>query len=312
MLSYIWHNWFLIAFIAPFLWALVNIIDVYFAKEVYQDEYDGAIVSGFFQVIPWLLVPFIGLAIPGINIVMLAILGGLFFCAAMFFYFKAIFTTGDVSLLQIFWNLTALVVPVITFFVLSERLSNFQYAGILTTFAGATLLSFHRGIRENNFKRFLVLMSGAILFLSFSMVTADIVYSRTDFFSGFLFFALGYFIGSLFILNINKKKSTKYLYRLCKEYFVWFFVIEAINLAAIIFSQRAISISPSVSFVAVIESFIPAFILLLSLSMLVILSILPFKKQKVIKLIYQDQIAGSTHKIAAILIMAYGIYLISS
>src|SRR4030043_386404 len=101
MTQSIWNNWLLIAFIAPFLWALVNLIDVYFAKEGYRDAYDGAIVSGFFQVIPWLLVPFIGLSIPGINIIMLAILAGLFFCASMFFYFKAIFTTGDVSLLQI-------------------------------------------------------------------------------------------------------------------------------------------------------------------------------------------------------------------
>jgi drug/metabolite transporter (DMT)-like permease len=307
-----WNNWLIIAFIAPFLWALVNIIDAYFAKEIYQDEYDGAIVSGFFQVIPWLAVPFIGLSLPEMNTLLLAVLGGLFFCVSMFFYFKAIYASGDVSLIQIFWNLTAIIVPILTFFILKERLSGFQYIGILTTFIGAALLSLHRGIHGNNFKRFLVVMSGAIFFLSLSMVVEDIVYSKTEFFSGFLFFALGYFIGSLIIFNINKKKSTKYLYKLCKKYSVWFFVIEAINLAAIIFSQRAISISPSVSFVAVIESFVPAFILLLSILFLVIFSFKPFRKQVIIRSIYRDQIAGSLYKIVAILIMTFGIFLISS
>lgn len=311
MTQNLWNNWLLISFVAPFLWALVNLIDVYFSKEVYQDEYDGAIVSGFFQVVPWLTVPFVGVIFPDAGTMLLAIAGGLFFCAAMFFYFKAIFATWDASLLQIFWNLTAILVPILTFFILREKLTNFQYLGILTTFIGATLLSFHRGIRRNNFKRFLLIMSGAIFFLSISMIVQDVVYSKTEFFGGLLFFALGYFIGSLFILNINKKKSAKYLFLLSRKYFFWFVGIESINLAAIIFSQRAISISPSVSFVAVIESFVPAFILLLSLVIFVAFSLFPFGNKSTIRLIYKEQIVGMVSKIAAVLIMAFGIYLLN-
>ncbi len=307
----LWNNWLIIAFLAPMLWALVNLIDVYFVKDIYQDEYDGAIISGFFQIAPWLLVPFLGLSMPDRSTTILALLGGLLFSAAMLFYFKALFITGDVSLIQIFWNLTAILVPILAFIFLKERLSGLQYTGIITTFLGATLLSLSGNIRRNNFSRFLIIISGAIVLLSLSMVVQEHVYQKTEFISGLLFFALGYFIGSLIILNFTKSKSVSYLYQLSKKYFFWFFLIESINLGAIIFSQRAISISPSVSFVAVIESFVPAFVIFFSVLLLLSYPAYSFGKKKVIKIIYREQFTGLPLKTVSIATMAFGIYLIS-
>jgi hypothetical protein len=51
-------NWLLVAFLAPFFWALVNIVDVYFVDGIYKDDIDGIIIFGLFQIIPSILLPF--------------------------------------------------------------------------------------------------------------------------------------------------------------------------------------------------------------------------------------------------------------
>ena len=50
-------SWIAIAFIAPALWALVALLDTYFIDGIYRDATDGAIISGLFQGLPWVLVP---------------------------------------------------------------------------------------------------------------------------------------------------------------------------------------------------------------------------------------------------------------
>ena len=80
------ETWFLVALIAPFLWAIVAIIDTYFVDGVYEDEYDGTIISGGFQSLPWLLVLFgvVDFTFPGFELASLALLAGGFFFFSFF------------------------------------------------------------------------------------------------------------------------------------------------------------------------------------------------------------------------------------
>lgn len=64
LVSSISSKWLFMAFAAPMLWALVNIIDVYFCKEVYRDDFTATAISQIFQIIPWIAVPWIGFTLP--------------------------------------------------------------------------------------------------------------------------------------------------------------------------------------------------------------------------------------------------------
>lgn len=311
-IGFIWNNWFLLAFVAPLFWALVNIIDLILVNKVYEDEYDGAIVTGFFQIIPWLLVPFLGFSIPAGEIALLAMLGGMLYCASMFFYFRALFATNDASLILVIWNLTALVVPILAFLILQERLSLIHYAGIIITFMGVLFLTLNKKVGRGNIKKVAAIMSWAVLFFSLSMVIQDSVYSNTTFWSGFLFFSLGNILGSIIIFGLRKKETLGHIFSLNKRYFGWFLATELVTLTGVVSSQRTIDLSPSVSYVAAIESIQPAFIMILSAVIFAAFAILSLRNKEMMKKIYDEQLVGSGAKIIAIIIMVVGIYLINS
>lgn len=310
----IWNNWLLIAFVAPFLWALVNIIDVYFVESVYEDEYDGAMISGIFQIAPWLLVPFgmISFTLPATEAGLLAFFGGSLFLFSFFFYFRALFSKNDVALIQVLWSLSVPLVPFLAWLFIGERLALLQYMGIVIAFIGAICLSLDPKIRSNGFAATARIMVLAIFLLSLSMVIEARAYTLAgDFWSIFLLFSLGAAITGTGLSFFDKKGYTdrlQHIAGLSRKYFLVFFLAETLALLGTLTSQRAIDLSPAVSFVAVIESLVPAFVLGISF----LLSVMLFEKnRKLARRLYRDQLVGIRMKMVSIAIIAFGIYLIA-
>ncbi len=311
-MNHILNNWLFVAFLAPFFWSLVNIIDLYFVEEIYDNEYDGTVMTGLAQIIPWFTLPFIGLVVPDLRSVIMATLGGFFLVTAYFFYFKALFSTGDAALIQIIWNTVGIFVPILAFLFLQEKLSVVQYLGIGVTFIGAMYISFNNKFQGGNTRKIIPIMAGAIIFLSLSMIFTRDVYSRTSFHSGIMFFSLGSILAGIFFYFLRiRKHGTGNLINIGKKYYIWFLLVESLTMLGIIASQRAINISPAVSFVAAIESIQPAFIIIVSAVFFSFLSLCSYKKKDIIKRIYNDQLVGIYAKIFAIIIMAVGIYMIN-
>lgn len=305
-------NWLFMAFAAPAIWALVNIIDVYFSKEVFQDEYDAVIITGAFGILPWILTPIFGFSFPEVNITLLALGGGICFLLSYWFYFRALFVIGDTALIQVLWNTTAIVVPVLAFFLIKEKLSEIQYIGIVVTFEGLMTLSVVGGSTRENMTKILPSMIGAIIFFSLSLIAQEKVYTQTTFWNGLLVFTLGIFFGSvLFLIARTIQGKTFHLIKMNKYYIRWFLGTEIINVVGIVCSQRAISLAPAISFVAVIESLMPAFIILESIVILLFLKIFSRNGHEIMERIHQEQTAGFRAKALAIAIMATGIYLIN-
>ncbi|MFZ1626659.1 MAG: hypothetical protein WAT81_02530 [Candidatus Moraniibacteriota bacterium] len=315
LIEYLWSHWLLVAFLAPFSWALVNIIDVYFVEDVYEDEWDGIIISSLFQFLPWLL-PIFGLVsfvYPGLGTASLAFIGGGFLTLAFFFYFKTLFTSNDVVVIGALWNLSVPLVPFLAWLLIDEQLTSKNYAGVLLAFIGATIFVFHEKIKTRNFGKVAVIMSGAIFFISLSMVTQTVVYRSIgeDFWTGFLLFSTGSTMTGIVLMYFDRKSiqyRVSHLYEICRKYYFVFFLAESLNLIAVLSSQRAIHLSPAVSFVAVIESAVPIFALLLSL--LAVFFFVWIDKSKAQR-IYRDQLVGFKTKLLACCIIAVGIYLIS-
>jgi drug/metabolite transporter (DMT)-like permease len=312
MINYILNHWLIIAFIAPFFWALVNIIDVYFVEEIYENEYDGTVITGLSQIIPWLIVPYTGLVIPEAKIIILAMLAGFCLVTAYFFYFKTLFITSDATLIQILWNILAILVPILAFLFLREKLTFIQYSGIIVTFLGAMYLTMDENIKEKNMWKVVSIMIGAIIFFSLMMIFTRVVYENTSFLGGIMFFSLGAIMAGLFFYILRIKKHGKgNLVNIGKKYFIWFLLAEGLTLAGIMTSQRAIDISPAVSFVAVVESIQPAFIIISSGIIYLLLKNYSVVNKETIKRIYNDQLTGIASKVFAIIIMAIGIFMIN-
>jgi len=320
------NHWLLLSFCAPALWALVNIIDVYFVKEIYTDEWDGTIISGLFQIIPWcFFITFVNFgdsfsllfSSPGSfapdRLVWFAIVGGFLFVASFFFYFKALFKNIDVALAQIIWSLPIVFVPLISYVIGTEVLGWNKYVGIAVTLLGLIVLSLSGYIRQNINIKYLFVMMMAVIIFSLSMIFEDAAYTRIDslgygndgFWFVFAMFSLGAVLAGVFFAMIKKRNP----WSLIKKYWKVFVLAEGISFIGTLTSQRSIDIAPAVSYVATTETFVPVFVMVFS-GIIVLWLFLFRKKLSLAREIYSEQIKGFWIKLLSTLIMALGVYII--
>lgn len=306
--------WFLMALLSPLLWALVAIIDNHFVHGVYEDEYDGMVVSGVFQLLPWLLVPLgvVEFILPNVEMATLAFLAGGLFILAFLCYFRTLFVHNDSALAEIFWNLSVVVVPFFAWLLVGEVLKGVHYAGIGVAFLGTLLFNFDGGVKRVGFLRVAFPMMGAVIFLSLSMVLSRQVYEalKPDFWSVFLIFSLGATITSFVALTIMRKnvfEKVKKIITLSKKYFLYFCLAEGLSLGSTITSQKAISLAPAVSFVSVLESLVPGFVMIFSLFLIQIMKIMKVSGTNVD--VYKRQLSGAGIKIFALVLVVIGIYI---
>ena len=323
-IDFVVNNWLLVAFMAPLFWSLVNIIDVYFVGSIYKDEMEGVIISGVFQIIPWaIIILAAGVDLPsliskafwdGLGVTMLfSLVGGIFFLVSFYFYFKALFKKNDAPMLQVLWNLTVVVVPLLAFLIFNEVLPFRSYAGLLAVILGATMLSLNPGTRLAFSGGYLRIMAGAIFFMSLSMIFEEGAYNQLGatlgpqgFWLGFSGFCWGALVVAILFLLISRRNVG----HLIHDYWKVFLLSEGIYFLGNLASQRALDISPSPSYVAAIEPFVSVFVLVYSLLIINFLSGFWPARAEEIKEIYLGQVTGMGTKILATLIMAAGIYLI--
>lgn len=298
------------------LWALVSLIDIYFINGVYENEFDGTIISGIFQLAPWVLIPWLGFDLPDKRVATMAIAGGFLYSVSTFFYFKALFVSGDAVATELLWNLSIPIVPFLSFIFIGEHLSAIHYVGIGISFIGASLLSFDDKIRTKKVRGLPLIMIGAVIFLALSMIIEESVYKKTDFWPGFLLFSLGAFIGGVFFwafrMITGYGAGKKSLFRLSKQYFWTFLFAETLAVCGVVFLQRALAVSPSASFVTIIGAFQPAFILVFSVLIVQANAALRKKNDdRLIHRIYTEQLTGARTKLFALGIMTIGVWLVS-
>lgn len=311
-MEFFWDNWFLLALCAPALWALVNIIDVYFVEDIYERPLDGIILSGLFQIVPWVAVPLgiLEFYMLPVASMLLFLLGGFLYMAAFYFYFKALFQKNDAPLVQVLWTLSLPLVPIFSWIVFGEQLLLIQYAGIFITFLGGFFLSLDSTIRSDRFWLVAKIMILANVSLAASMVIQSYAYEvvgENGFWSGYLLFSLGAFLVAPLVWIMSDRHLR--VFRLARRYWLIFLLSEGLATLGFLASQRALSLSISPSFVAVLETLIPAFVMVFSILTAFFLRIFHFRSLK-IQALYQEQFRGILVKSISIGIIAFGIYLL--
>lgn len=308
-------QWLAVAFIAPILWAIVSVIDNYFVEDIYEDEFDGILISAFFQLLPWL---FVALGIVNLSIVWpavpWAIGSGFLFLASLFFYFRGLFRVNDSALMQILWSLSVPIVPFLAWILLREQLKLLHYLGMMIAFLGVLLFNFdiQKGAKER-LAKVAFSMTWAVVFMASSMVFGRKAFVLSDSLeTNFLFFCAGAVLILILSPLFDSKKPLKRLSRiwiLTKKYYPIFIVAESLSVIATLFSQWATKIAPAVSFIALIESLVPVFVVVLSLMLVVLVR---FRKNDALQRIYQEQLTHMGVKVVATIIIAIGIFSVAS
>ena len=275
----------------------------------------GTLISGAFQIFPWIFVA-LGLLrfnTPPAAAVVHAFAGGAMFLASFFFYFRALFRYTDAPMIHILWNMAVLVVPVMAWVLLDERLLPVHYLGIALAFLGSSLFAVREGLLRQGFLRVAWTMVWAVLLLSASMVLQKEAYQYApgQFLDVYLIFSLGVVAAAAAMAAFNPKSAAARFRRFAGfkgRYITLLLGAEGVSFVGTVFSQRAIDLSPSPSFVAAIESSVPVFILLLSLPLAGVFARCGDERASTM---FRNQMFGWRQKAVAISLLSSGIYCIA-
>lgn len=302
------QTWILVAFIAPLLWAFVVLLDIYFTQKAYTEATEGTIISGLYQGIVLLAIPFVGYSWP--NSGWLFFVSGMLFLFACHWYLRSLVIGGDGPIAQIIFNLCIILVPVFAWAISGEELHLVQYAGIALAFLGGFVLSWDGKIVERHLGRIVKNMLPAVVALSLSMALQKEGFNGApDFFPGFFTFSFGVVFGAFVAFSMHRKKRdlAHRLVDLTKRYWHSFLLGETLSVIAIFSSSYAISLAPSISFIIVIESLVPVFVMIFSI--LLARLFLSLKRPEY-RALYEEQMTGVLGKVGATAIIAIAIYLV--
>ena len=305
-----WHSWIIVALAVPIFYALDSVLDVFFVgRKIFRDPVHATVLTGLFSI--FYLIGLIAMHeqiyLPELNILIISIANGMFYIAHIFFYFKVLFKLNDASNLECFLGFSVILVPALAFLFLGEKLTSFQYLGIGISLIGVIWL-FIISVAKNTIKESFLTMSYTVTILSITYVIQDNIYQQINFYTGLMLFLLGQFLASLLIWKLyNCRISIKETYK----FGPLFLVSQMLGVAAVIFSQRAISISPSVTLVVAIESTTPLFIMLFSFLAILVLTIFSGKKCFSIP-IFRLQLNKLAYKLFAFCCLLIGVILTSS
>ncbi|MBK9520227.1 MAG: hypothetical protein IPO13_01035 [Rhodocyclaceae bacterium] len=310
-----WNLWLPIAFVAPVIWAVECLVDLYFVHDIYRDEWDATVISGVFMLIPW-LIPVFGILpfnpLPT-HVMYLAFLGGALFLGSYLFYFRSLFRFADSPLILMLWETQILAVPFLTWLWFDEQLLPMHYVGIGLAFVGSLLFGAREGLLRDGLLRVAGTMVWAVLLFAASMVLQKEAYRNADgrFFDVYLMFSLGGAVLSVIIVLVRPKTTMERVRRLGQfnsTILTLLVLSEIVSCGVIVFSQRAIALAPSASFVSAIESSVPAFIMLFSL---LLAHALRRTRHEKITALFRQQMIGWQEKLLAMLLMSVGIYCIA-
>ena len=243
----------------------------------------------------------------------LALCGGAFFLGSYFFYFRALFRFADSPLILVLWETQVVVVPFLAWLCFNERLLPVHYLGIGLAFISCILFAARGSMLRQGFSRVAGTMLWAVLLFAGSMVAQKEAYRIADgrFFDVFLVFSLG---GVLLAVSISLFRPTITLARFrrlsqFKSSILCLLVLgEIVSCGVLVFSQRAIHLAPSASFVSAIESSVVAFTMLFSVSLAAIFGRTRYAK---ITTMFHQQTHGWKEKLVAMALMSTGIYCIA-
>ncbi len=259
-----WDNWVMMSILAASAWAASCVLDVCFvSRGIYRRPWDGPTVAGLFCVVPVVIVPMTGRLDFSVepNVLVVAFLSGLVFLAHVYSYFKALFLLNDAVNAEIVNNLCVLIVPVLAFFLLGERLGILHYVSICIGAGAVILLMMSQTFRLQH--RVVLYLGISVSSISLMMVMQAWVLQHLGYASTVWIFCFASFATVGLTIAVAPGQS-KNLLASAKSFGLAFVGVQLLELGGTLGSQRATDVGPSVSLVALLECAVPVLIMVFS------------------------------------------------
>lgn len=257
-------SWIYLALLAPFLYAIVNLLDDNLLHHVYESPSFAAVSAGLWGGIPLLSIFFVRVhGLPPEDVVSM-IIAGLLTTGFYYFYFKALTTEFPAVVIAMF-GLAPAFLPFIARFTVGEHLEAQEIVGFSIVLFGSLALAV-TDAKKFKFSTALVPVLIAIVFMDAAALISKNVYEHANFLSAYVYLALGMALGGLGFLIIMFAENRQTFLRTKRtivRLLPLFIAAELVGVAAEITLNLAIARGP-VSLVKVIENIQPLFVLVIA------------------------------------------------
>src|SRR3989344_1494482 len=296
-------SWFYLALLAPFLYAIVVLIDDNLLRSIYKGPYLAAASSGIFGAMPLISLLFVDWTPITTQQTILMLLAGFLTAVYYFFYFKSLDVESP-SIVIAMLGLVPATLPILAYLFLSEKLTVAQIVGFTIVLNDSLLLAMSE-VKKFKFSAALLPVVVVVTILDITSLLTKYVYDRTSFYSAFMCYSMGLGVGGIYFALImffdNIKHDLSVFKKSIHKLFVIFILVELIAVAAEFTSNLAIS-RGAVSLVRVVEGIQPMYMLLIAL-LLYPLSPKHFREAK------EGQLAK---KFTLMIIITIGLFIIGS
>ena len=259
-------EWVVFALLAALLWAVESVTDKILISKFIKDEYVMTIVWAFLQLLVIFVLLFHSLNISNIFMVFLAIVGGVISMFAAVPYFKAL-KLEEASRVIPLIHFSPLIVLVLSFVFLGERLSSYQMVAFFLILIGGFLLSLRNIKGVFTLKRAFWLMMFVALLAAISQILLKYVYTYSSFLDGFFWFKVGAFFGGgvLLLIKKNRDNFVKSMNVIkSKNFMIIILGVGIVSFVGSLSFNYAIKLGP-VSLVSVLDGIAPVFILIITI-----------------------------------------------
>lgn len=261
-------DWFFLALIGPFLYALTNHIDKILLEKYFKQGGVGTLML-FSSLLSALALPFLFLAdhtvldVSGINVIILTIVA-ILNIALLWLYFLAL--KGDeASIVIVFYQLVPVFGLILGYFILGESITKIQLLAMAIIILGTTIISFEID-SENNFKlrrQTVIYMLLASFFWAFSSVIFKFVALEENVLRSLFWEHLVLMILGIFMFIFIKSYRINFLQAIqnhSKAIITLNFANEILYMSGSIVLSFAYLLAP-ISLVLLTNSFQPIFVL---------------------------------------------------
>ena len=259
-------SWFYLALLAPFLFAVVNLIDDNMLRFVYKGPHLATALTGLFGALPLVSLLFLDTKPTPSNLLVLMVLAGFLTTIYYFFYFRSLELESP-SIVISMLSLVPATVPILSYFFLDERLTSIQIVGFLLVLLASLGLALTE-VKKFTFSKALIPVLVVVLILDIVSILTKYVYSQADFYTAYMYFAAGMGLGGIYFPLIMYYEKTEHDFSVLKtklhKTIPLLIFVELLGILSEFILNLAISRGP-VSLVKAIEGSQPLFVLAIAL-----------------------------------------------
>ena len=264
-------NWFFIALIAPFLYAITNHIDKYLISKYIKEGKVGALImfSALFGIFALPIILVINPMVLNISLwqIIILVVIGILVVFSILCYLYAL-ELDEATFVVPFYQTIPIFGFILAYFILGEILTKIQILASLSILFGALILSFDIQNKKIRFKKKVVLL---MIMASFFYAISDVLFKFIAIERGFWISTFWTLIGKIFIGIIFLIFVSSYRHQfiiLFKKVKSKILTLNSINETATIIAdstlQYAILLAP-VALVLMVNSFQPLFVFVIGI-----------------------------------------------